>query len=93
MLKVTNPRLRNISGAIVALALVAIVLNFTWAPVRDRILLYALVVFAAAAIVYVRSAVLVTCQVCGWRGAVPPWEDPKHCPGCRQAEDEIAYRR
>jgi len=93
MLQVTNPRLRVISGAIGILALVAIVLNYTWTPVQNKILIYALVAFAATTIVFLRTASLVTCQVCGWRGAVAPWEDPKHCPGCREAEDEMAYRR
>ncbi len=93
MLKVTNPTLRTISGVIVVLALIAIVLNFSWAPVQYQILPYALGVFIVAAILFVRSATLVTCQVCGWKGAVAPWEDPKHCPDCRKAEDEAAYRR
>ena len=92
-MKVTNPTLRTVSGVLVALSLIALVLNFVWAPVQYRILPYALVVFAVAAAAYLRSATLVTCQVCGWKGAVAPWEDPKHCPDCRKAEDEVAYRR
>ena len=93
MLKVTNPVLRAVSGVVVVLSLVAIVLNYVWAPVQYRILPYALGVFVLAGIAYVRSATLVTCQVCGWKGAVAPWEDPRHCPDCRKAEDELAYRR
>lgn len=89
MLRVTHPGLRAASGAVLALALIALVLNFTVEPLRGRLLLYALVVGTVAGVVFLRTATVATCQQCGWRGSVPPWRNPRECPGCEHAERQI----